>query len=102
MKKYILIGPVVVILFWVLVSLFILTFGIGDGSKIAAATFVSVWIIIINSAYGVLYSPKLGQKVAVIFGANRFQIFRDIVIMDALPQIFVGLRTALSISLVVV
>ncbi len=85
-----------------LFPLFLLIFGIGDGSKIATATFVSLWIIIINSAYGVLYSSKLRQKTAIIFGANRFQIFCDIVIMDALPQVFVGLRTALSISLVVV
>lgn len=85
-----------------LFPLFLLIFGIGDGSKIATAVFVSLWIILINSAYGVLHSPKLRQKVATTFGANKLQIFRDVVIMDALPQIFVGLRTALSISLVVV
>lgn len=85
-----------------LFPLFLLIFGIGDGSKIATAVFVSLWIILINSAYGVLHSPKLRQKVALTFGASRLQIFRDVVVMDALPQIFVGLRTALSISLVVV
>lgn len=85
-----------------LFPLFLLIFGIGDGSKIATAVFVSLWIILINSAYGVLYSSKLRQKVGFTLGANRFQIFRDIVVMDALPQVFVGLRTALSISLVVV
>jgi NitT/TauT family transport system permease protein len=85
-----------------LFPLFLLIFGIGDGSKIATAVFVSLWIILVNSAYGVLYSSKLRQKVGFTLGANRFQIFRDIVLMDALPQVFVGLRTALSISLVVV
>lgn len=85
-----------------LFPLFLLIFGIGDGCKIATAVFVSSWIILINSAYGVLYSSKLRQKVGFTLGANRFQIFRDIVVMDALPQVFVGLRTALSISLVVV
>lgn len=85
-----------------LFPLFLLIFGIGDGSKIATAVFVSLWIILINSAYGVLYSSKLRQKVGFTLGANRFQVFRDIVVMDALPQVFVGLRTALSISLVVV
>jgi len=85
-----------------LFPLFLLIFGIGDWSKIATAVFVSLWIILINSAYGVLYSSKLRQRVGLTLGANRFQIFRDIVVMDALPQVFVGLRTALSISLVVV
>lgn len=80
----------------------LLLFGIGDSSKIATATFVSLWIILINSIYGVLHSPKVRQKTATTFGASRFQIFRGVVMMDALPQIFVGLRTSLSISLVVV
>ena len=58
-----------------LFPLFLLIFGIGDGSKIATVVFVSLWIILINSAYGVLYSPKLRQKVATTFGANKLQIF---------------------------
>lgn len=85
-----------------LFPLFLLIFGIGDGTKIATTSFVCLWIILINSAYGVLHSPKLRQKIARTFNANQLQIFRDIVIMDALPQISVGLRTALSISLLVV
>ena len=42
------------------------------------------------------------RKMAAVFGASKFQIFRlIIIIMDALPQIFVGLRLALAQSLIV-
>lgn len=82
--------------------LFLLVFGIGNGSKIATVVFVSFWIILINTIYGVLYGSRTRKMVAHVFGANNTQIFLDVILYDALPQIFVGLKTTLSICLVVV
>ncbi len=82
--------------------LFLLIFGIGDASKIAIAIFISFWIVLLNSAYGVLQSSKIRTKVAKTLGATDWQIFRDITVMEALPQIFIGLRTAISLSLIVI
>jgi len=82
--------------------LFLLIFGIGNASKIAIAIFISFWIVLLNSAYGVLYSSKIRTKVAKTLGATDWKIFRDITVMEALPQIFVGLRTAISLSLIVI
>jgi NitT/TauT family transport system permease protein len=82
--------------------LFLLIFGIGSASKIAIAIFISFWIVLLNSAYGVIHSSKTRTKVAKSLGATDWQIFRDITVMEALPQIVVGLRTAISLSLIVV
>ncbi len=85
-----------------LFPLFLLFFGIGDGAKIAVAFFVAFWIILINTTYGVWNSSKLRAQVGKVFRATRLQTFRDITIPDALPQIFVGLRIALSLALILV
>ncbi len=82
--------------------LFLLIFGIGSASKIAMAVFISFWVVLINSAYGVIHSSKIRTKVAKSLGATDWQIFKDITVMEALPQIVVGLRTAISLSLIVV
>lgn len=82
--------------------LFLLIFGIGSASKIAIAFFISFWVVLLNSAYGVIHSSKTRTKVAKSLGATNWQIFKDITVMEALPQITVGLRTAISLSLIVV
>ena len=85
-----------------LFPLFLLFFGIGDGAKIAVAFFVAFWIVLINTIYGVWNSSKLRVQVGKIFRATRLQIFREITIPDALPQIFIGLRVALSLALILI
>ena len=39
---------------------------------------------------------------ARVMGASNWRIFRDIVFFETLPQTFVGLRTAVSLTLVVI
>lgn len=85
-----------------LFPLFLLYFGIGDGAKIAAAAFVAFWVILINTIYGVWNASTLRLQVGKVFRATRLQIFREITIPDASPQIFIGLRTALSLALILV
>ena len=85
-----------------LFPLFLLTFGIGNTSKIAMVFFAAVFIIIINSAYGVLHKRKNRIMMAKIFRASKYQIFKDIIFFESLPQIFIGMRLALSASFIVV
>ena len=82
--------------------LFLIFFGIGDGSKIAMSFTPTFLLMLINTSYGVQFADPARRQMAKVFGATRFQIFQKIVIMDALPQVFVGLRLALSQSLIVV
>lgn len=85
-----------------LFPLFLLIFGIGDTAKIAISTFVCLWIILINTASGVIHSSKIRSRVIKTFGANIWQTISNVTILEALPQIAVGLRVALSISFIVV
>lgn len=82
--------------------LFLLAFGIGDGSKIAISWFISFWVILVNSAYGSLYGSKIRLRVGESLKINNWQMFSRIIFMDALPQIFIGLRIGLSLSLIAV
>jgi NitT/TauT family transport system permease protein len=85
-----------------LFPLFLLLFGIGDGSKIMMVFAATFPVMAINAAYGVLHSSKKRILMAKSFGANMFFIFKRIIFWEALPQTFVGMRLALSISLIVV
>ena len=62
----------------------------------------TVFVIIINSAYGVIQTSKQRIKVAKIYGANKLQIFSQIILFEALPHAVVGMRTSISLALIVV
>jgi NitT/TauT family transport system permease protein len=85
-----------------LFPLFLLAFGIEDASKIAMVFTATFFPVLINSAAGCFNSSDVRLRVARVFGASRLQRFRTIVFFEAAPQIMVGLRTALSTSLIVV
>ena len=85
-----------------LFPLFLLVFGITDKSKIAVAAFASMLIIIFNTAYGVMHAKKSRVLAAQIMGATKAQIFRWILFWESLPQTFIGLRSAISLSLVLI
>ena len=85
-----------------LFPLFMLVFGIGDAAKIAVVVFIATWVIIINTAYGVFHTPKGRLRYLQTLKAKKSQIFREVILPEAIPHIVVGLRTALSLSLVVI
>jgi sulfonate transport system permease protein len=85
-----------------LIPLFILFFGISDINKIAIAAFGVFSVVVFNSAYGVMNARKSRILAAKVMGASPFQIFRDVLFFESLPQTMVGLRTGISTSLVVV
>lgn len=85
-----------------LFPLFLLVFGITDNSKIAVASFTSMLIIIFNTSYGVIHAKKSRLLAATIMGATKTQIFKWILFWESLPQTFIGLRSAVSLSLVVI
>lgn len=85
-----------------LFPLFLLIFGISDKSKIAVAAFASMLIIIFNVAYGVIHAKKARILAAKLMGASQIQIFHSIIFWESLPQTFIGLRNAVSLSLVII
>jgi NitT/TauT family transport system permease protein len=85
-----------------LFPLFLLFFGIGDIAKILIAAWSSSLIILINTMYGVKNANKLKLLVGQLMGANSYKLLKYIIIPDALPDIVVGLRTGVSLALIVV
>ena len=85
-----------------LIPLFLLIFGITDANKIAIAAFAAVLLVLFNSAYGVMNAKKTRVMAAQIMGVSRWHVFKDVMLMESLAQTFVGLRTGVSMSLVIV
>lgn len=82
--------------------LFLLLFGLGDFSKIAVAAFSAWLVIVFNVAYGVMNARKTRILAARSMGASSIRIFANVVFFETLPQTFIGLRTAVSLALVVI
>ena len=85
-----------------LIPLFLLIFGVSDINKIAIAAFGAFLIVIFNSAYGVINARKQRVMAAKVMGASRWQVFKDVLIWESLQPSFVGLRSAVSMALVIV
>ena len=82
--------------------LFLLVFGVGDNSKIAVAAFSSTIIIIFNTAHGIRYAKQSRIHAARLMGASKLQMFQHIYFWESLPQIFVGIRTSISLSVIII
>ena len=82
--------------------LFMFFLGIGDASKIATVVFSCSVVVAVNAMYGVMNTIKTRQTVARLLDASRSEVFLRVVLMDALPQVFVGLRTSLSFAVIVI
>ncbi|MDO8903840.1 ABC transporter permease [Hydrogenophaga sp.] len=85
-----------------LIPLFLMIFGVSDINKVAIAAFGALLIVIFNSAYGVINARKQRVMAAKVMGATRWQVFKDVLIWESLQPSFVGLRSAVSMALVIV
>lgn len=85
-----------------LIPLFLMIFGVSDINKVAIAAFGAMLIVVFNSAYGVINARKQRVMAARVMGASKWQIFKDVLIWESLQPSFVGLRSAVSMALVIV
>ena len=85
-----------------LIPLFLMIFGTSDVNKVAIAAFGALLIVVFNSAYGVINARKQRVMAAKVMGATRWQTFRDVLVWESLQPSFVGLRSAVSMALVIV
>jgi ABC-type nitrate/sulfonate/bicarbonate transport system permease component len=82
--------------------LFLVLFGVGDGTKVSVAAFGAMLVILFNVAYGVMNARKTRLLAAKVMGASRARVLTDVMLMESLPQTFVGLRNGVSLALVIV
>ncbi len=85
-----------------LIPLFLMIFGVSDVNKVAIAAFGALLIVVFNSAYGVINARKQRVMAARVMGASRWQVFKDVLVWESLQPSFVGLRSAVSMALVIV
>jgi ABC-type nitrate/sulfonate/bicarbonate transport system permease component len=82
--------------------LFLVIFGAGEKTKIAVAAFGAALVILFNVAYGVMGVRKQRQLAARVMGAPRWRVLTDVTLLEAMPQVFVGMRSGVSLALVIV
>lgn len=85
-----------------LFPLFLVIFGVGNATKIYVASFGAALVILFNVAYGVMNARKTRILAARVMGASRWRVMKDVILMESLPQTFVGLRNGVSLALVIV
>src|SRR5260221_12242790 len=80
---------------------FLVLFGDGDKTKISVAAFGAALVILFNVAYGVMHARKTRLLAAKVMGASRIRVLTDLMLLESLPQTFVGLRNGVSLALVI-
>ena len=83
-----------------LVPLFIIWFGIGEGSKVVTLAFGVFFPTVISTAAGVDALPRGLVRMGQAFGLSRAAILWRIVLPGALPSILAGFRVTSSIAII--
>lgn len=86
----------------VVLPIIMLIFGIGEPSKIVIVAVGAFYPAVINAAAGVAGIRPVYFEVARNFGATRWQKFWRVVVPGSLPMVFVGLRLAFGMALLMV
>ncbi|MGW6904222.1 ABC transporter permease [Streptomyces sp. NPDC054940] len=84
----------------VLVPVIMLFAGIGDTMKITVIASGCVWPILLNTVEGVRAVDPVMAETARSYGVKGVARLRHLVLRSASPQIFAGLRQALSIGII--
>ena len=85
-----------------LITVAVIWFGIGEGSKIFLITYTTVFIIIINTAAGVSAVAPNKIRAARSLGASPLQVFFFVAFPATVPYILTGMRLAMANSFVTI
>ena len=78
----------------------ILVFGTGTEMKVFIIAFVCLWPILLNTIDGVTSVDPTLRETTRVYGVSRIDRIRLVVMPAAAPQIFAGMRTSLSLALI--
>ncbi|WP_371285610.1 ABC transporter permease [Streptomyces sp. PAN_FS17] len=84
----------------VLVPVIMLFAGIGDTMKIVVIASGCVWPVLLNTVEGVRAVDSVMLETARSYGVSGLARLRHLVLPSASPQIFAGLRQALSVGII--
>jgi len=83
------------------IPLAILWFGIGEFSKVLIIAYGAFFPIFVNTMAGFRDVDRVHIRAAQALGANRFDIFRDVALPSAFPQIVTGARLGMGLAFIV-
>jgi len=85
-----------------LFPLFLIVIGVGEKSIVALAAYPSLLVILVNSVSGATLANKRRLYQARLLGLDTFHTITEVLFYEALPNIFDGIRTAVSYALMLV
>ncbi len=85
-----------------LITVAVIWFGIGEGSKIFLIIYTTIFIVIINTAAGVTAVAPNKIRAARSLGANPAQVFFFVAFPATVPYILTGMRLAMANSFVTI
>ncbi|MFE7835857.1 ABC transporter permease [Streptomyces sp. NPDC057474] len=83
-----------------LIPLAMLVFGVGDTSKIFLIAIACLWPVLLNTIDGVSGVEPTLLDTGRVYRIGRFDELRSVVLPSAAPQIFAGMRTSLSLAVI--
>lgn len=95
--------PLILVLYAIpqvsLIPLFVLMFGLGSASKIAFGFSHGIFPVMVAVIGGMSNVPALYVRGARSMGASRLDIIRHVVFPNMVPTFFVGLRLAMTMTM---
>ena len=83
-----------------LAPLFVVWLGIGSGSRVAFATFVSFFPVVISAAVGFANTEASAVRLCRSLTASEWQCFAMVHFPFALPAIFSGMKIAITMAVI--
>ncbi len=83
------------------IPLAILWFGIGEVSKVMIIAYGAFFPIFVNTMSGFRDVDRLHLRAAQALGAHGFELFRDVILPSAFPQIVTGARLGMAMAFIV-
>ena len=78
----------------------VIWFGYGAASKVVITATIAFFPLLANTIMGLRAAPQDQVDMMVSYTASRWQVFRMVRLMQALPYIFVGLDVAIVLSVI--
>jgi ABC-type nitrate/sulfonate/bicarbonate transport system permease component len=78
----------------------IVVLGVGNSGKVFLIAFVCLWPVLLNTIDGVTGIDPTMRETARVYGVSGRDRLLRIVLPSAAPQIFAGMRTSLSLALI--
>ncbi len=85
-----------------MITVAVIWFGIGEGSKIFLIIYTTVFVVIVNTAAGVGAVAPNKIRAAQSLGATRAQIFLFVALPATVPYILTGMRAAMGNSFITI